>query len=114
MVPAHPLDRPILAMLTSRRQAGLAVARDGALRLDPAYGIFAVLQDEGAAARAALGGLVAELGDVALVEPQAAPAIPETRVVSEALCWQMIAEEAGEPGPEPAFAIVDLAAGDAA
>ena len=114
MADPHPLDRPILAMLTGRRQAPLAIVRDGALRLDPAFGIFAVLTDGEAESREALGALVREHGDVALVEPQAAPAIPGTRVVSEALCWQMIAEGPGEPAPEAAFEILDLGPADAA
>lgn len=113
MADLHPLDRPILAMLTGRRQAGLALVRGGALRLDPAFGIFAGLADGDAASRNALGGLVRELGDVALVEPEAAPAIPGTRVASEAVCWQMIAEGAGVAGPEPAFEIIDLGPADA-
>jgi predicted GNAT family acetyltransferase len=101
-------------MLTGRRQARLALTRGGALRLDPAYGIFAALQDDGPAARLALGALVRELGDVALVEPVAAPEIPGTKVVSEALCWQMIAEGPGGPASQPTFEIVDLTPGDAA
>ncbi len=114
MAGPHPLDRPILAMLTGRRQAPLAIVRGGALRLDPAFGIFAVLTDGEAASREALGGLVRELGDVGLVEAEAAPAIPGTQVVSEALCWQMIAEGPGEPAPEAAFEILDLGPADAA
>lgn len=108
------LDRPLLGMLTGRRQAGLAIVRGGARRLDPAYGVFAVLTDPGDEARTALGGLVREFGDVALVEPVAASAIPGTRVVSEAIAWQMVAEGAGEPAPDPGFEIVDLGPGDAA
>ena len=107
------LDRPILAMLTSRRQAGLAIVRGGARRLDPAYGIFAVLADGEAASLDALGGLVREFGDVGLVEPEPAPAIPRTQVVSEALCWQMIADGPGEPTRESAFEILDLGPADA-
>lgn len=114
MADAQLLDRPILAMLTSRRQTGLAVVRGGALRLDPAYGIFAALADDTPASRQALGGLVRELGDVALVEPTQAPAVPGARVVSEALCWQMVAEAPGEPARAPAFEIVDLGPGDTA
>jgi predicted GNAT family acetyltransferase len=110
----HPLDRPILAMLTGRRQASLAIARGGARRLDPAYGIFAVLADDAPASRAALGALVREHGDVALVEPRAAPTIPGTRVVSQALCWQMLAEGSGEAGPSVGFEVLDLGRSDAA
>ena len=114
MAEDHPLDRPILAMLTGRRQASLAIVRGGARRLDPAYGIFAALADAAPASRAALGALVREHGDVALVEPRAAPAIPGTRVVSEALCWQMVAEGSGEAGRSIGFDILDLGPSDAA
>ena len=110
----HPLDRPILAMLTGRRQALLAIVRGGARRLDPAYGIFAVLTEDAPASLEALGALVREHGDVALVEPAAAPTIPGTRVVSEALCWQMAAEGPGQPAISPDFEIVDLGPADAA
>lgn len=113
MADPQPLDRPILAMLTGRRQAELAVVRGGARRLDPGYGIFAVLTDGDAAGRDALGGLIREMGDVALVEPEAAPAIPGTQVASEALCWQMIADGPGEAAPAPAFEILDLGPADA-
>src|SRR5688500_14481851 len=113
MADPHLLDRPILAMLTSRRQAGLAIVRGGAWRLDPAYGIFAVLADDDAASREALGQLVREHGDAGLVEAAPPPAIPGTRVVSEALCWQMIAEGPGEAGPAPALEILDLGPADA-
>jgi len=113
MAQTHPLDRPILAMLAGRRQAGLAIVRGGARRLDPAYGIFAVLAGDELASREALGELVREHGDVALVEPGPAPGIPGTQVVSEALCWQMIAEGPDEPAPAPAFEILDLTPADA-
>jgi len=113
MAESHPLDRPILAMLTGRRQAPLALVRGGARRLDPAYGIFAVLADDAPESREALGALVRAHGDVALVEPQAAPAIPGAQVVSEALCWQMVAEGPGVPGSAPGFEIVNLGPADA-
>lgn len=111
-----PLERPILSMLTGRRQAPLAIVRGGARRLDPAYGIFAVLADDAPASREALGLLVRELGDIALVEPTPAPApaIPGTRVVSEALCWQMAADGAVAPEHVADFRIEALGPGDAA
>jgi predicted GNAT family acetyltransferase len=113
MAAPHLLDRPILAMLTGRRQSGLAIVRGGARRLDPAFGIFAVLTEDSAASRDALGELVREFGDVALVEQQAAAPIPGVRVVSEALCWQMIADGPAEKAPSLAFDVVDLGRADA-
>jgi predicted GNAT family acetyltransferase len=110
----HPLDRPILAMLTGARQSQLAIVRGGARRLDPAYGVFAVLTDETLESRAALGAIVGEMGDVALVEPQAPAEIPGTRVVSVDIAWQMIAETEVESDPAANLDIVDLGPDDAA
>lgn len=110
----HPLDRPILAMLTGARQTQLAIVRGGARRLDPAYGVFAVLTDETLESRAALGAIVGEMGDVALVEPQAPAEIPGTRVVSVDIAWQMIAETEVESDPAANLDIVDLGPDDAA
>ncbi|WP_421935621.1 GNAT family N-acetyltransferase [Phenylobacterium sp.] len=110
----HPLDRPILAMLTGARQANLAIVRAGARRLAPAYGVFAALSDETPESREALGAMVREMGDVALVEPQEPPAIPGARVVSKDMAWQMIAEAAFGSFPTTNVDIVDLGPGDAA
>jgi predicted GNAT family acetyltransferase len=110
----HLLDRPILAMLTGARQSQLAIVRGGARRLDPAYGVFAVLTDETRESRAALGAMVGEMGDVALVEPQAPAEIPGTRVVSVDIAWQMIAETEVESDPAANLDIVDLGPDDAA
>jgi predicted GNAT family acetyltransferase len=110
----HTLDRPILAMLTGARQSRLAIVRGGARRLDPAYGVFAVLTDQTLESRAALGAMVGEMGDVALVEPQAPAEIPGTRVVSVDIAWQMIAETEVESDPAANLDIVDLGPDDAA
>lgn len=87
----HPLDRPVWSALTGR-QAHLAVRQGQAHRFDPAIGLFAAIPDTSPTALADLGALVRAQGDVALVEPQAPPPVPGTAVVSEALCWQMVAE----------------------
>ncbi len=112
--PAHPLDRPILAMLTGARQAQLGIVRGGARRLDPAYGVFAVLIGETPESRAALGAMVREMGDVALVEPQAPPTIPGTRVVSQDMAWQMIADAPVAAAPAAETDILDLGPANAA
>ena len=58
--------------------------------------------------------MVCEMGDVALVEPQAPAKIPGTRVVSVDIAWQMIAET--EVGSDPAanLDIFDLGPDDSA
>lgn len=107
----HPLDRPVWSALTGR-QAPLAVAQGAALRYDPAIGLFAALPDTSQTSLTDLGGLVSAHGDVALVEPAAPPPVPGTRVVSEALCWQMVAE--GEVAvPAVDFEILALSPADA-
>ena len=107
----HPLERPVWSALTSR-QAPISMRRGAAVRFAPDYGIFAALADPSAASLADLSALVAETGDVAIVEAAAAPPAPGTVVVSEALCWQMVMEEP-TPGPPPAFEIVVLTEADA-
>lgn len=108
----HPVERPVWSALTGR-QAGISVRRGGAVRFSPDYGIFAATDDLSAGSLADLGALVAETGDVALVEAKAPPAVPETAVVSEALCWQMMMD-ALVPGPAPDFEILVMTEADAA
>ncbi|MFZ5668638.1 MAG: GNAT family N-acetyltransferase [Pseudomonadota bacterium] len=108
----HPLDRPVLAMLTGRRQRPLALVDGGARRLDPAYGVFAAVDDDAPASLAALARLVRETGDAALVEPFAAPAVAGLAVRSQAACVQMVMERL-VPAAAPDFEIVDLTRADA-
>ncbi len=110
-MPAHPLDRPVWSALTGR-QSDLAIGHGAALRFAPEYGLFAALPAMSAAACADLASLVAEHGDVALVEPEDAPAIDGLAVRSRALCWQMVAQEPNPVG-EPAFDIEVLTEADA-
>lgn len=112
MTTEHPLDRPIWAMLTGRRQSGLAVVEGGARRLDAAYGIFAAA-DGSQLALADLGRLVRALGDVALAEPEAPPPVPGARVASQAALWQMIAEGPAVATDTAAFPIAPLDDNDA-
>lgn len=107
----HPLDRPIWSSLTGR-QATLAISEGVAVRFAPAYGLFAALPDVSPPALRDLAGLVRRHGDVALVEPEPPPPVPGVRVVSEAVCWQMVAEVL-TPGPEPGFEILPLTEADA-
>lgn len=105
------LDRPVWSSLTGR-QAHLAIARGGALRMDPDFGLFAAVADATRDSLAALGELVGEHGPSGLVELSPPPAVPGTRVQSSALCWQMAAE-AVTPLKPAAFEIVALTDADA-
>lgn len=100
-------------MLTGPRQADLAIVRGGARRLDPAFGVFAMTDDDTPETLAALGALVAEHGEAAIVEVEAPPPVPGVRVVSQAMCWQMVAEAGIEPASAPDFEIVPLGPADA-
>lgn len=108
---SHPLDRPIWSALTGR-QSAIALAQGSALRFSPEYGLFAVTPDYSARSLSDLTDLVRAHGDVALVEPQAPPEIPGLAVRSQALCWQMVAEEPNPIGAA-AFEITPLTEADA-
>lgn len=106
---SHPLDRPVWSALTGR-QSDIALGEGGALRFAPEYGLFAALAEPSATTD--LAALVAAHGDVALVEPEDAPPIEGLAVRSQAVCWQMVAQEPNPVG-EPAFDIEVLTEADA-
>ena len=108
---SHPLDRPAWSALAGR-QSHLALVEGGALRMDPDFGLFAGTADDSPESLAALGELVRAHGDVGLVERFDPPPVPGTRVVSRALCWQMVAENLAAPKPAN-FAIEPLTPADA-
>lgn len=112
MTHAHPLDRPAWSALTGR-QARLAIAGDGVVRLDPDYGLFAAAPNASPASLAALARVVADHGATGFLEPAAMPLVPGTRVVSTALCWQMTAAAITPLRPVD-FEIVALSDADAA
>jgi len=112
MMNAHPLDRPVWSAFTGR-QADLAVWNGKALRVHPDFGLFAGAMDHSSQALADLGALVAERGDVGLVELFDMPPVPGTRVVSAAVCLQMTAETVA-PAWDVAFEILALGDADAA
>lgn len=107
----HSLERPVWSSLTTR-QAPISVRRGGAVRFSPDYGIFAALADASQGSLADLAALIAETGDVAIVEAQAPPPIPGTTVVSEALCAQMVMSEL-IPAAAAAFEIAVMTEADA-
>ena len=107
----HPLDRPVWSALATRQRAvSLGDAR--ALRFAPDYGIFAAAADDTPASQAALGALAPAQGPLALVETAPSPAAPGTIIASQAVIWQMLAEEISA-APAPDFAIVPLGEADA-
>lgn len=87
----HPLDRPVWSCLTTR-QRPLARGDGGALRLDPAYGIFAAAADGSAASLAALGRLNPPDGGLALLEAGEPPLPPGVDAARRSAGVQMIAE----------------------
>ncbi|MBI1686498.1 GNAT family N-acetyltransferase [Caulobacter hibisci] len=108
---AHPLDRPVWSSLTGR-QAHLAIASGGALRMDPNFGLFAAVAEETAESLADLAALVRAHGPSGFVELVEPPPIPGTTVLSSALCWQMAAK-AITPLKPVDFEIIALSDADA-
>ena len=108
----HILDRPVFATLNGR-QGHLAIPHGGAMRMDPDYGLFAATIDHSPESLAALGELVRARGNVGLVEPVAPPPAPGTKVVSSAICLQMVAETVA-PAWDVAFDMLPLGDADAA
>jgi hypothetical protein len=112
MAAIHPLDRAVWSALTGR-QADVAIARGGARRYDPAYGVFAAVEDRSTGSLADLAALVAEHGDVALLEPDPPAHAPGVAIVSQDLGVQMTAERL-TTAPPPDFEMVPLCDADGA
>lgn len=113
---AHPLDRPVWNMLNGP-QAALAVARGAAARIDARYGPFAAARDVGEEAQAALASLLGGPEDeIWLVEPEAWPAPPGTRVLRTAPLLQLVVEapEAVRPDDVPTVLLDEGDAGEMA
>jgi len=106
----HPLDRPAWSALTGR-QAHLAIVRGGARRYDPAYGVFAAVDDPTGESLADLAELVRAHGDVALLEADPPTGAPGTGVASQEPGVQMVAERIG-PAPPPDFEMIPLTDAD--
>jgi predicted GNAT family acetyltransferase len=95
------------------RQAHLALGAPAtAIRLDPAFGLFAGAADRTPASQAALVAMIPEDGALGVVEADPAPTPAGAAVVSSAVCVQMTAA-ALTAGPAPAFEIVALTDEDA-
>jgi predicted GNAT family acetyltransferase len=110
MMSAHPLDHAAWSALTGR-QSHLALVEGGARRFDPAYGVFAAVQDHTAGVLAELAALVAAHGDLAFLEPDPPTEAPGVSVVAGDPGVQMTAARL-TPGPAPQFEIIPLADAD--
>jgi predicted GNAT family acetyltransferase len=108
----HVLDRPVWSAFTGR-QADRAIRNGLAVRVAPAFGLFAATADFSTEALADLGALVAAHGETGLVELEAFPAVPGTRLVSSAVCLQMTTTQV-VPAWHVAFEILALGDADAA
>ena len=86
----HPLDRPAWSALTGR-QSHLALIEGGARRFDPAYGVFAALDDRSEASLSGLAALIVRHGDVAFLQADPPTDAPGVAVVSQGLGVQMVA-----------------------
>lgn len=88
---AHPLDRPIWHAL-STRLTHLAVGRARALRLAPDIGPLAAARDDSRDSLQDLSDLVAEHGNVVLLQVGESPLPPRTVIEMEAPGVQMVAQ----------------------
>ncbi|WP_157217192.1 GNAT family N-acetyltransferase [Flavisphingomonas formosensis] len=109
MTPAHPLDLPVLSALQGRHSP-FALVQGAARRYHPDYGVFAAVMDRSDESLASLGALVAEQGDVALLEADPPTDAPGVAIVSQDAGVQMTAQSLA-PGRPADFEIVAL--GDA-
>jgi ribosomal protein S18 acetylase RimI-like enzyme len=101
----HPLDRPVWSALTSR-QAHLALGDALALRIDPAYGLFAAAADASPESTGALGRLNLSPNGMGLVEAGDMPVPPDAVVRSRAACVQMVAASLTGGGKAVAFELL--------
>ena len=102
MTPKHPLDRPVWSALTSR-QAHLAMGDARALRIDPAYGLFAAAADRSPEATEALGRLNVSRNGMGLVETADMPVPAGATVRVAAACVQMTAASLDGGGRDVPF-----------
>lgn len=97
---SEPLDRPVWNALIAR-QANLAVATGAAVRMDPAFGPFAAARDAGEEAQAALVATLHGVDDrIGVVEREAWPAPPGTRVLGGGDLVQMLFDGPPPEGPD--------------
>jgi ribosomal protein S18 acetylase RimI-like enzyme len=96
---SNPLDRPVWYAL-SGPQASLAAVTGAAVRIDPAYGPFAAARDAGDEAQAALAATLRGPDDrIGIVEREAWPVPPGTRVLGGGDLVQMVFDAPPPDGP---------------
>jgi len=110
MPATHPLDHAAWSALTGR-QSHLAIVEGAARRYDPAYAVFAALDDTTPASLAGLAALLAAHGDAAMLQPDPPPEAPGVRIVSRDLGVQMTAQRL-TAAPPARFDIVPLTDAD--
>ena len=97
---SEPLDRPVWNALTTR-QASLAIERGAAVRIDPAYGPFAAARDTSEEAQAALAATLDGPHDrIGVVEREAWPVPPGTRILGGGDLMQMVFEGSAPDAPD--------------
>lgn len=106
----HPLDRPVWTALTTR-QSARAIGEGRAVRIDPAYGLFAAAADKQPESLAALAEITPAGLQVGLVEAEAWPSVPGFVSEPPVPVTQMLAGDSLVLTPPGGYAIVDL--GDA-
>ena len=107
----HPLDRPIWSALTTR-QADIAERVGSAVRLDPAYGVFAAAADASESSRIALNYLDCKAQGLWLLEADEVEPPPGMLVLHHrATCVQMVADHVVASKPD--FEIERLGEADA-
>lgn len=111
MTAFHPLDCPAWSALAGRH-APLAVVHGSARRYDPAFSFFAAVEDRSEASLANLGLLVAEQGDVVLLEADPPTQVPGTSIEAQDVGVQMVVTNL-TAGPQPDFEIIPLNDADA-
>jgi predicted GNAT family acetyltransferase len=110
MADGHPLDRPVWNALTSR-QAGLAIGNAKAVRIEPAYGLFAAAARRSFDCLAALGELIPAGLEVGTVEADPWPRIPGVDNQPPVAVTQMVAGDLTHVAAKD-FEIVDLTDAD--
>lgn len=96
-----PLDRPVWHAL-SGRQASFSRGLGAAARFVPEVGAFVGGPEDSEAVLRDVGALVSEAGFGWMLQRQASPPIPGTRIETAAECLQMTAENLAV-GPPPAL-----------
>lgn len=105
-----PLAHPVWSFLTGAG-APITLRAEGALRLDPDFGLFAALDDERPETLEAFAGHLRAHGPALFMQAEAPPGVPGSRVVTQAEGVQMVAEGLPER-PIPAFEITSLTEAD--